>query len=356
MGDDIKGREMVRVGIVGIGFMGWIHWLAYQRVPGVQVVAICETIPERLMGDWTKIKGNFGPAGERVDLTGIHAYDDLAKMLADPQIDMVDVCLPPAAHAQAVIAALDAGKNVFCEKPIALDPHDAGRMVEAAQRNAKILQIGHVLPFFPAFKFLYDAVQDGRYGQFLGAHFKRITSEPFWIPRFYDQNVAGGPMLDLHVHDAHFIRVIAGMPKAVRTIGRMRGDVAELFSTQFTFADSPVFITAACGNILQQGRPFTAAFEAYFEKATLCNQFAGLNGVDPVVVPLTVIRDDGTVERPDLGESDDISPFAAEITEVVRAVGVGRASPILDGVLAKDALKLCAYETLSLRRGETYSL
>lgn len=347
---------MTRVGVVGIGFMGWIHWLAYRRVQNAKVVAICETIPERLTGDWTKIKGNFGPAGEKVDLSNIKAYDNLDKMLADPEIDMVDICLPPAAHASAVIKALSAGKHVFCEKPISLAPTDADRMVEAAKQNGKILQIGHVLPFFPAFKFLYDAVQDGRYGKLIGGHFKRITSDPTWIPNFYDPNVAGGPMLDLHVHDAHFIRVIAGMPKTVKTIGRMRGDVAELFSTQFTFADSPIFITAACGNIKQQGRPFTAAFEVYFEKATLCNQFAGLVGVDPVVVPLTVLKDDGTVERPNLGENDDISPFAAEITEVIRAVEAGKPSPILDGALAKDALKLCAAETKSLQHGSEYTL
>ena len=341
---------MLRVGIVGIGFMGWIHWLAYQRVAGVKIVAICETIPERLAGDWTKIKGNFGPAGERVDLTDIRTYDTLEKMLKDPEIDMVDICLPPAAHAAAVVAALDAGKHVFCEKPISLDPDHADRMVEAAERNGKILQIGHVLPFFPAFKFIYDAVRDGRYGKLIGGHFKRITSDPTWIPRFYDPDVAGGPMLDLHVHDAHFIRLIAGMPEEVQTIGRLRGDVAELFSTQFTFADSPVFITAASGNIPQQGRPFTAAFEVYFEKVTLCQQFAGLVGVDPVVVPLMVLCEDGTVERPEFEPSDDVSPFADEITEVVRAIREGKPSPILDSVLAKDALKICAAETESLRK------
>ena len=124
---------MLKVGIVGIGFMGMIHYLAYQRIPGVKVVALCESYAkERLTGDWTKIKGNFGPAGQQMDLTGIATYDNLDAMLADENVDVVDVCLPPAGHAAATIAALNAGKNVFCEKPIALKAEEGVEMVAAA--------------------------------------------------------------------------------------------------------------------------------------------------------------------------------------------------------------------------------
>ena len=78
---------MLKVGIVGIGFMGMIHYLAYQRIPGVKVVALCETtMKERLNGDWTGIKGNFGPAGQQMDLTGIATYDNLDAFLADENI------------------------------------------------------------------------------------------------------------------------------------------------------------------------------------------------------------------------------------------------------------------------------
>ena len=108
---------MLRVGIAGIGFMGWIHWLAYKQIPGVQVAAVCEQNEKRLAGDWTDIKGNFGPPGEHVDLSGLACYRELDEMLADPSLDYIDVCLPANLHVAIAIQAATAGKHVFCEKP-----------------------------------------------------------------------------------------------------------------------------------------------------------------------------------------------------------------------------------------------
>src|SRR3972149_71160 len=142
---------MVRVGIAGIGFMGMIHYLAYQRLKGVKVAAMCEQDRARLAGDWRSIKGNFGPAGTKMDLSGIDKYEKLDEMLASAKLDMIDICLPPAARAWVPIAALKAGKHVFCEKPIALVPADAVRMVKAARTAGKQLMIGQVLPFFPEY-------------------------------------------------------------------------------------------------------------------------------------------------------------------------------------------------------------
>src|SRR6185295_8297855 len=123
---------MLNVGIAGLGFMGMIHYLAYQKIKGVKVHAMCEQDRTRLAGDWTTIKGNFGPTGTKMDLSKIAKYEQLDKMFADPKIDLVDICLPPGFHADAVVAALKAGKHVFCEKPIALTASDANRMVRAA--------------------------------------------------------------------------------------------------------------------------------------------------------------------------------------------------------------------------------
>jgi predicted dehydrogenase len=82
---------MVNVGIAGIGFMGMIHYLAYQRHKGVRVRAICEQDPERLAGDWRTIKGNFGPPGKRMNLEGVSRYAKLEDLYADRELDLVDV-------------------------------------------------------------------------------------------------------------------------------------------------------------------------------------------------------------------------------------------------------------------------
>ncbi len=347
---------MINVGIAGIGFMGMIHYLAYQKVEGVQVKALCESYhKKRLAGDWTDIKGNFGPPGQIMDLTGIRCYENLDEMIADPELDLIDICLPPAGHADAVVRALGGGKDAFCEKPISLNTTDARRMVDAAATAGKMLLIGHVLPFFPEFQFAYETIQSGKYGKMLGGHFKRVISDPSWLPHFYDPKACGGPMLDLHVHDAHFIRAVCGMPTTVTTVGSMRGEVAERFSSQFRFADPDVSVTAISGVINQQSRSFNHGYEIYLEKATLIYEGAVI-GTDWVnAYPVTVLEENAVV-RPDIPGGDPVDSFTAEIREVVSCLKDRKPSTLLDGALAYDALVLCEKQTESLAQGKTVTV
>jgi predicted dehydrogenase len=342
---------MLHVGIAGLGFMGMIHYLAYPRVRGAKVAAICEQDAVRRAGDWRSIRGNFGPRGEKTDLRDVAQYGDLDALLADPQIDVVDVCLPTSLHADVAIRALSAGKHVLCEKPIALSPADAHRMVETARKHRRLLMIGHVLPFMPEYRFAYKTIADGTYGRLLGGHFKRIISDPRWMPRYYDPATIGGPMLDLHVHDAHFIRLVCGMPRAVQSVGSMRGEVVERFQTQFLFDDRAKVVTAASGVIAQPGRPFTHGFEIYLERATLLFDFAVV-GASPVqAMPLTVLCDDGKVRRPKTRAGDAVAPFAAELAEMIHAIRSGKPSPFLDAALACDAVVLCQKQTEAVVSG-----
>src|SRR5690348_6797795 len=171
---------MVRIGIVGIGFMGMIHYLGARNLKGARVTAICSRDPKKLAGDWRGIRGNFGPPGRVMDLAAVKKYDRLDALLADPDIDLVDVCNPTAQHPETAIAALRAGKHVLVEKAIALRPEDADAMVEAARQAGKLLMVAHVLPFFPEFSFAAQMVRTGQYGRLLGGHFKRVISRPDW--------------------------------------------------------------------------------------------------------------------------------------------------------------------------------
>jgi predicted dehydrogenase len=347
---------MARVGIAGLGFMGMIHYLAYQKLKGAKVVAMCETDATRLAGDWRSIKGNFGPPGQMMDLSGIARYSKIEELLADPKVDVVDICLPPAAHAQVAIAALRAGKHVLCEKPIALAAADARKMVATARERERLLFIGHVLPFFPEFQWAYKTASGGKYGKLLGGHFKRIISDPLWVRDFWDAKKVGGPMLDLHVHDAHYIRLLCGMPKTVSTTGRMRGEVAEFFTSQFTFADPALSVTATSGAINQQGRAFTHGFEIHLEKATLLFEFAVIDGQPTTLMPPTLLSADGKVQRPAMPSSDPVDAFVSELSEVQKCLRAGKPSALLDGALASDALTLCDKQTQSLKRGKSVAI
>lgn len=349
---------MIRVGIVGIGFMGMIHHLAYKQVRGISLAAICSRDEKKLAGDWRGIQGNFGPPGEQIDMRGIRGYRELDKLLADDSIDLVDICLPPYLHADATVAALQAGKHVFCEKPIAVSEADAKRMVKAADKSGKQLLIGHVLPFVPEFAYVYEAVKTGKYGALLGGHFKRTISNPAWLPDFYHPQRVGGPLIDLNIHDTHFVRLLCGQPTSVASVGRMHsGDsgsdapsVCEYVDTQFRYADRNVAVTVSGGVVQQAGRAFTHAFEVHFEQATLLFDFAVLDGQAVTLMPLTALAGK-KVTRPKLSGGDPVLGFVAEIKEVVRSITSGDVSSLLSAELARDALTLCYRQTEAVRTG-----
>ena len=344
---------MIGVGIVGVGFMGWIHYLAYQRASGVRLAAIATRSAKKRAGDWRDIRGNFGPPGQQVDLTDVATYEHWEQLLQDPQVQLVDICLPPHLHAPVATAALEAGKHVFCEKPIALRVSDAQGMIQAGRNNQRRLFVGHVLPFFPEFRFLWQAAQDGRYGALLGGVFKRTINDPQWLPDFYDPQRVGGPVVDLLIHDAHFVRLLWGMPQGVFSTGRMHDpQVAEFLCTQFLYKDVPGPVSVTGGVIGQRGRDFTHGFEVHFQRATVLMDFAVMGGEPVTAMPLTVLDDQGGVQRPELGEADPVQAFVAEVQEVISSLEQDRPSPLLDGELALDALRLCEAQNQSVKSGE----
>ena len=140
---------MVRIGICGIGFMGMIHHLAASSLTNARVSAICSRDPKKLKGDWTGIRGNFGPAGGQVDLTNVAAHADFSALVADPGVDLVDLCVPNDQHARLTIQALEAGKHVLVEKPIALNPADAEAMLAAARASGKVVDGGSCVAVLP---------------------------------------------------------------------------------------------------------------------------------------------------------------------------------------------------------------
>src|SRR5947209_5159099 len=279
---------MISIGIVGIGFMGMIHYLAARKLKGAQVTAICSRDPKKLSGDWRGIRGNFGPPGEMMDLSGIKKYDRLDKLLADPDIDMVDVCNPTQLHSETAIAAVKAGKHALVEKCIALEPKDADEMLKAAAAAKKLLMVAHVLPFFPEFRFAAETIRSGKYGKLLGGHFKRVISRPDWSAEIGDAAKTGGPAVDLHIHDTHFIGLLCGVPRAVFSVGVEENGAVQYLTTSYLYGPGGPAVSCSSGAVAMSGRPFVHGFELYLERATLAHESGTL--------PLTVLTADGKSE------------------------------------------------------------
>jgi predicted dehydrogenase len=326
--------------------MGMIHYLAAKKLRGARVTALCSRDKKKLDGDWRGIRGNFGPAGTRMDLGKVSTHRRYDDLLADPDIDLVDITTPTDQHAPMAIAALKAGKHVLVEKAIALSPKDADAMVAAAKKAGKLLMVAHVLPFHHEFAFAAEAVRGGAYGKLLGAHFKRVISKPDWSAAIGDASKTGGPAVDLHVHDTHFIGLIAGVPDKVFSTGLANRDGSvDYLTTQYLYGDGGPAISCSSGAVAMKGRPFVHGFEIYLQKATLVFDSGG--------IPLTLLTADGKSKNPKAKGGDDVTgAFTAEIQAAVDGVTAGKEPDLLSGQLARDALVLCHRECQSVRTGK----
>ena len=358
---------MVKIGIVGIGFMGWAHFsgamkftsagrITGSKLKGGTVSTICARSPEKLIGDWTSIQGNFGPRGAKLDLSKIVAFDNYNQMFTSPDIDLVDICLPNDQHEEVTIAALQAGKHVLIEKPIAVDPKAADRMVAAAKKSGKLLMVAQVLPFFPEFKFAAETVASGKYGKLLAAHFRRVISPPKWSSEMSDFRKLGGWGIDLHIHDNHFIGLVCGMPQQVFSRGIIQDGFVNHVHTQYVYSDSSLAVTSVSGGIAAEGMAFSAGFELYLEHATLLFNAGTVGGEWVVDRPLTVISR-GKATQPKLkGGAEWCSAFTSELQCAVDAGKAESAPRLLSAELARDALKICHAEAKSIQTGKPVSI
>ncbi len=340
---------MVRIGIIGIGFMGRIHYLASQHLKGAHVVAVSSRDPAKLSGDWRNTRGNFGPEPGMVDLSGMKKYANVADLLSDPSIDLIDICAVTDQHAALAIQALKAGKHVLVEKAIALSTADANAMVDASKRAGKLLMVAHVLPFFPEFKFAAESIRSGKYGPVRAAHFKRVIARPDWSADISDAAKTGGPAVDLHIHDTHFIGLVCGVPKQVFSVGTVEGDAVTYLTTSYLYGPGGPAVTCSSGAVCMSGRPFVHGYEIYLERASLIYDSGG--------TPLTLLTSDGKVTQPDLaGGGDPLSAFTEEIQAAVDGINAGKEPDLLSGQLARDALVLCHRECESVKTGKAVAI
>ena len=289
----------------------------------MKLAAVCTRDERKLGGDWRGIKGNFGPPGEQVDLSGVAKYADFDELLAD-RVDRPRRYMSAAEPARrSVDCGAESRQARLRRKADGTDgrrvrqDHESGRQSRASKCSSATC-----LPFLPEYAYARKAIDSGKYGKLLGGHFKRVISDPLWLKDFWDPKKVGGPLVDLHVHDAHFIRLLFGMPTAVTSQGTAcAGDVVEYCVSQFQFADPSLVVSSASGVINQQGRPFTHGFEIHLEKATLYFDLAVLAGGKLQITPLTIVNGKGKAEHPKMPPGDPmLLAFDAEIKEVVQSV------------------------------------
>jgi predicted dehydrogenase len=265
--------------------------------------------------------------------------ETLEALVKLPQVDVIDICLPPHLHVDAACYAMEHGKDVFIEKPVALTLEGCQRIQETSRKTGQLALVAHVLPYMGPFAYATELVRSGKYGPAIGGYFKRVISDPTWIPDFYQADKVGGPLVDLHVHDLHWIQLLFGKPKSTHAVGRLHGSVAKYVHVLYEFESPDIAVSSSSGVIDGPGRPFTHAFELHLRDATVHFEFAAHSDAAESM-PLKVITRDGQVLRPELPAADDIDAFEAEIGEMAQSVLSRQSSPRLSLDHAAGAVEL----------------
>jgi myo-inositol 2-dehydrogenase / D-chiro-inositol 1-dehydrogenase len=184
----------LRIGVVGVGRIGAMHArLLAGQVPGAEVAAVNDVLPDvaRALG------------GE----LGVPVVDAAEELMARADVNAVAICSSTETHAPLIAAAADAGKAIFCEKPVSHDLVEVDRALDAVRQAGVPFQIGFNRRFDPAHQSVRDAVATGRVGE---PHLLRITSrDPYPPPATYVR-ASGGIFLDMTIHDFDMARYVTG--------------------------------------------------------------------------------------------------------------------------------------------------
>ena len=148
----------MRVAVAGLGFMGSTHIRALQSIPGAELVAVCSRDEKKLAGDLSAVQGNLGGPGEQLDFSKVARYRDIRPVLEDSKVDAVDLCLPTHMHAAAAIQAVEAGKHVLVEKPMALTEDECQSLIAAVHETGCLLAVGFNRRFAPYYLDLKKAL------------------------------------------------------------------------------------------------------------------------------------------------------------------------------------------------------
>jgi len=263
---------MVKVGLIGIGFMGHTHYQIYKNHRRARLVALADYNREKLAGDFSSIGGNVGEtASGKEDLSAVNTTTDPMKLIADPEVELVDICLPTDLHYKVALAALKSGKHVFLEKPMAQNVQQAAKLATAAARSKGYFMVGHCIRFWPEYEVAHNIVTSGRYGRVREVLLERSANPPMWGDKDWLMNAkrSGGAALDLQIHDADFALHLLGKPKRVYAWGdKGPSKGIDVVHAALEYPRN-VRVTIVTGWIYHGTFPFNMAFRIRCEKATI---------------------------------------------------------------------------------------
>jgi len=291
---------MLKAGLIGFGGITGAHINGYKKLfeeKKVQLICAYDIEPDAFA---KKLRINIS-SGDNSVSGDIRTYTNLDEMLANEELDFVDICIPSYLHCDMTCNLLKRGYHVLCEKPMALNFKDCEKMIATAKETDKHLMIAQCLRFFPEYQYAKEVIDSGKYGKVISAFFSRLSPPPIWGWQgwFMDFKRSGGCITDMHIHDIDMARYLFGEPDAVSSRATDECSPYATVQTSLFYGSTPI---TAVGDWTRTGTPFSAGFDICLEKATLIFNSG----------KLTVYPKDGT--EPFCPELDNFDGYTGEIS------------------------------------------
>jgi len=332
----------MRVGVIGLGFMGSTHIQALLSIPGAELAAVCSRDEAKLSGDLSAIKGNTGRPGAKLNFANVAKYREIHQILEDPSLDAIDICLPTYQHASVAIDALRAGKHALVEKPMALDAASARQMIAEARTHDRVLMVAHVLRFFPMYAALRELLSSGRIGVARVATFQRRCAAPTWSGWLSDPQQSGGGVFDLLIHDVDMCLHLFGRPETISATGHEApASGVDVIAAQLHYpGNRTVIITGGWHH--PKSYPFSMEYTVAADAGTV--DYSSLNR------PPTLYRANGEMEPLPM---PDVDGYRAEIEYFLDSCRHNRTPELCPPEESADAVALtqCMLEARN-RNGE----
>ena len=326
---------MINVGILGAGWAGSVHLNAFSKISNV------------------KITGIFGRPSERTEYAakkyGCKVYDDFDLMIRENNIDVIDICLPTNLHFEYLIKSRAYGVNILCEKPMALNISEAYKIHDLFKDYDKKIMFAYTLRFLAGYTKIKEFIESGVFGKIKSLYFYRLSEMPPWSAGYCDENLSGGGILDLHIHDLDFVYWLLGFPVNINSIGN-KFQNSKNWVQAFTTFNYPggVHAMIEVNQNMPKSYHFTCGYRVEFEDATLVYNFISQvvkeDNIEPEFFGSLKLYERGS-KFVKVIELDNRDPYEEEIlyfVDLIRKdnpVGMGNIDDALNGMKIVDEIK-----------------
>ena len=315
----------MRVGIIGYGNMGQVHsdvLHVLAKSSEIEVTAVAEQKEEL-----QQLAKTLWP--------DVAIYPEGSEMLETEVLDAVHICVPNYLHTRYTKQALSLGIPVFLEKPACLKRMEGQELSQAEADSVAWAAVGQVVRYFTEYEYLKHIYDERTYGELKSLRMSRRGERP--APWFLDGEKSGSVIMDLHIHDVDFIRHLLGTPEQIR-VNRTHYPEGAANHIVARFGYGKNFVLAEAFWDVSSAAPFVAEYHACFEQGTVVYH----NQKEKC---LTVYRENGEVEHPDLNEEhvEEVNgrmPYYKEIKAFYQALFTGEKKDVVSLTDALETLEI----------------